>query len=152
MPPPEASDGWLAQLVYLGSIALAGLVAWLSQYRRGRREDNTGRRNRHILPEGQFQTHAILEAAEIADMRAIRAATPKLDRIIEQLKQTYEVVAENHRIVEDNHRIVEQNQKMLAILERWDRHQDVDEEVKEQERQRKIDAFLSAQKGGSGST
>ena len=136
MPPPAASDGWLAQLVYLCSIGLAGLVAWVSQYRRGQR--------------GEFrepgQRHVVLESAEIADMHAVRAIGPALTRIGDQLQQTFQVVQDNHRIVEDNHRIVEQNREMLTILQRIDRAYDVQAELKEQERQKAISDFIASQR------
>lgn len=145
MQPPEQNDGWLAQVVYLGSIALAGLVAWLTQYRRGRRDDRPNKRFAHLLPQSSEKHHVILEGAEIADMRALRSLGPELSRIGEQLQQTFSIVQDNHRIVEDNHRIVEQNREMLLILQRLQRALDVNEEVKEHERQRKIDEFLLSQ-------
>ena len=136
MPPPAASDGWLAQLVYLGSIGLAGLVAWVSQYRLGRRGEERDPSPRHV----------VLESAEIADMHAVRAISPTLARIADQLQQTFQIVQENRRIVEDNHRIVEQNREMLTILQRIDRAYDVQEGVKEQERQKAISDFLATQR------
>ncbi len=136
MPPPAANDGWLAQLVYLCSVGLAGLVAWVSQYRLGRRGEEREPSHRHV----------VLESAEIADMHAVRSISPTLARIADQLQQTYQIVQENHRIVEDNHRIVEQNREMLTILQRIDRAYDVQEEVKEQERQKAISDFLATQR------
>ena len=136
MPPPAASDGWLAQLVYLCSIALAGLVAWVSQYRLGRRGEDRESGHRHV----------VLESAEIADMHAVRSISPTLTRIADQMQQTFQIVQENHRIVEDNHRIVEQNREMLTILQRIDRAYDVQEEIKEQERQKAIGDFLASQR------
>ena len=143
MPPPAASDGWLAQLVYLGSIGLAGLVAWVSQYRLGRRGEERDPSPRHV----------VLESAEIADMHAVRAISPTLARIADQLQQTFQIVQENRqivqenrRIVEDNHRIVEQNREMLTILQRIDRAYDVQEGVKQQERQKAISDFLASQR------
>ena len=143
MPPPAASDGWLAQLVYLGSIALAGLVAWVSQYRLGRRREEREPSHRHV----------VLESAEIADMHAVRAISPTLTRIADQMQQTFQIVQENrqivrenHRIVADNHRIVEQNREMLTILQRIDRAYDIQAEIKEQERQKAIGDFLASQR------
>ncbi len=129
MPPPAATEGWLAQLVYLCSIGLAGLVAWVSQYRRGQRTEDRDPGHRHV----------VLESAEIADMHAVRAIGPALTRIADQLQQTFQVV-------QDNHRIVEQNREMLTILQRIDRAYDVQAEVKEQERQKAIGDFLAAQR------
>ncbi len=140
MPPPPASDGWLAQLAYLCSIALAGLVAWVSQYRRGQRGDD----------RESSQKHVVLESAEIADMHAVRAIGPAITRISDQLQQTFQVVQDNHRIVEDNHRIVEQNREMLAILQRIDRAYDIQAEIKEQERQKAFSDFLATQRDRTG--
>ncbi len=134
MPPPAASDGWLAQLVYLGSIGLAGLVAWVSQYRLGRRGEE--REPRHV----------VLESAEIADMHAVRSIGPTLARIADQMQQTVQIVQENRQIVRDNRRIVEQNREMLTILQRIDRAYDVQAEIKEQERQKAISEFLASQR------
>ena len=130
---PEASDGWLAQAVYLGSVGLAGLVAWVSQYRHGRTRPDNGHRT------------VVLESAEIADMRPMRVLNAELMKIRDQLRDTYIVVQDNHRIVEDNHRIVEQNREMLVILQKLDRAFEVEEEVKEQLRQRQIDVLLRAE-------
>ena len=140
MPPPAANDGWLAQLVYLGSIALAGLVAWVSQYRLGRRDD----------PREPASRHVVLESAEIADMHAVRAISPALVRIADQMQQTFQIVQENRRIIEDNHRIVEQNREMLTILQRIDRAYDVQAEVRERQRQEAISDFLASQREGEG--
>ncbi len=135
MQPPEANEGWLAQIVYLGSIGLAGLVAWVTQYRHGRATE-----------EPHANHHVILEEAEIADMRAVRALAPHLARLGEQLQQTYVVVQDNHRIIEDNHRIVEQNREMLVILQKLDRAFAVEEEVKEKLRQQQIDVLLRSER------
>ena len=134
MQPPESSDGWLANLVYLGSVGLAGLVAWVTQYRHGRRK-----------PNDQHRT-VVLESAELADMRPIRDVSRELARIGDQLQQTYLVVADNHRIVEDNHRIVEQNREMLVILQKLDRAFAVEEEVREKLREQQIDAMLRTER------
>ena len=136
MPPPAQSDGWLAQVVYLGTIGLAGLVAWVSQYRLGRRGQEREPGHRHV----------VLESAEIADMHAVRSISPTLARIADQLQQTFQIVQENRRIVEDNHRIVEQNREMLTILQRIDRAYDVQAEVTAQERQKAISDFLASQR------
>ena len=135
MQPPEAGEGWVAQVIYLGSVGLAGLFAWVSQYRRGHYAEEKDAPLRHV----------ILESAEIADMHAVRAINPLLTRIADQLQQTFQVVQDNHRIVEDNHRIVEQNREMLVILQRLQRSIDVQEEVKERERRRLLDDFLEQQ-------
>ena len=134
MQPPEANDGWLANLVYLGSIGLAGLVAWVTQYRHGRRK-----------PNDQHRT-VVLESAELADMRPMRDVSRQLSRLGDQLQQTYIVVQDNHRIVEDNHRIVEQNREMLVILQKLDRAFEVEEEVKERLRQQEVDAILAKER------
>jgi riboflavin biosynthesis pyrimidine reductase len=132
MQPPEANDGWLANLIYLGTVGLAGLVAWVHQYRHGRSK-----------PDEEHRT-VVLESAELADMRPMRALNLELSKIRDELRQTYVVVQDNHRIVEDNHRIVEQNREMLVILQKLDRAFEVEEEVKEKLRQRQVQDILDA--------
>jgi hypothetical protein len=128
MQPPESNEGWLAQLVYLVSVGLAGLVAWITQYRRGRANE-----------EAHVEHHVILKEAEIADMRAVRALGPQVTRIAEQLQQTF-------LVVQDNHRIVEQNREILVILQKLDRAFAIEEEVKEKLRQQRIDVLLRAER------
>ncbi len=139
LPSSETNEGWLANLIYLGSVGLAGLVAWVHQYRHGRSK-----------PDDQHRT-VVLESADLADMRPMRQVAAELARIKDQLQNTYAVVQannrivdENHRIVEDNHRIVEQNREMLLILQKLDRAFAVEEEVKEKLREQQIEAILKA--------
>ena len=73
MQAPEPNDGWAAQIVYLGTVGLAGLVAWVSQYRQGRRAQEAE-------PDVRGK-HVILEGAELADMHAVRSLAPSCGRL-----------------------------------------------------------------------
>ncbi len=132
MQAPDSSDGWIAQIVYLGTVGLAGLVAWVSQYRHGRRSesDEPDARGKHI----------ILEGAELADMHAVRSLVPELRQIGVQLNQIMQVV-------QDNHRIVENNEKMLILLQKIDRAMEVEKEVESQRRQDRLDDAIKGRDG-----